>query len=75
MTAPARISRAYLRERIEAGDRPSDIARDLGVHPSTVCRHLRLHDIPYSSKPGAQRVLDRRQGPRIGPACSYKHPI
>lgn len=57
MTAPARIAKAYLRERIEAGDRPADIARALGVDQSTVRRHLKLHDIPYSSKTGPKRSL------------------
>lgn len=57
MTAPAKLSAAYLRQQVDAGARISEIARATGYTRATVTRHLRVHDISIKRARGPRRTL------------------
>jgi transposase len=52
MSAHQSIPRAEWAQHYVAGTKAREIAEAAGVHPKTVWRHLRDHDIPCDQKPG-----------------------
>lgn len=66
MSTPAKLSAAYLRSRIDAGDRIAEIARATGYGRETVLRHCRVHGIathrvfgPRRKLPPTNEIIDR----------------